>query len=230
MGDYFVVFCLWEKFFWECDMQSSLANLECANTSAGQLDRPKILSNTLPVLALKSVKSTSFQRKCTEVRSCMSSDSTLVVHPNEKRRFRPFIGSDSQSSIQIMSLSLISPVTQLRALRECFSSTSFWLLSSRIWQKHDSGVLLSKIVRSYGDRCWHFEPRHYLSKLHWRFLRFGFQTLSSLLIFQSQWGSTTTEGQWFTITVVSGRLNVVKGLKRTNQIVDFGRNWHIIGL
>jgi hypothetical protein len=30
--------------------------------------------------------------------------------------------------------------------------------------------------------------------------------------------------------VLSGRLNVVKGLKRTNQIVDFGRNLHIIGL
>jgi hypothetical protein len=31
-------------------------------------------------------------------------------------------------------------------------------------------------------------------------------------------------------TVVSGRLNVVKDLKRTNQIVDFGRNRHMIGL
>jgi hypothetical protein len=28
----------------------------------------------------------------------------------------------------------------------------------------------------------------------------------------------------------TGRLNVIKGLKRTNQIVDFGRNRHIIGL
>jgi hypothetical protein len=32
------------------------------------------------------------------------------------------------------------------------------------------------------------------------------------------------------ITVVSGRLNVVKGLKRTNQIVSFGRSGHMIGL
>jgi hypothetical protein len=30
--------------------------------------------------------------------------------------------------------------------------------------------------------------------------------------------------------VVSGRLNVVKDLKRTHQIVDFGRNRDIIGL
>jgi hypothetical protein len=31
-------------------------------------------------------------------------------------------------------------------------------------------------------------------------------------------------------TVVSGRLNVVKDLKRTNQIVGLGRNRHLIGL
>jgi len=31
-------------------------------------------------------------------------------------------------------------------------------------------------------------------------------------------------------TVVSGRLNVVKGLKQTNKIVSFRRNWHLIGL
>jgi hypothetical protein len=30
--------------------------------------------------------------------------------------------------------------------------------------------------------------------------------------------------------MVSGRLNVVKGLKRTNQIVRFGRSCHLIGL
>jgi hypothetical protein len=29
-------------------------------------------------------------------------------------------------------------------------------------------------------------------------------------------------------TVVSGRLNVVKGLKRTNQIASFGRSRHMI--
>jgi hypothetical protein len=31
---------------------------------------------------------------------------------------------------------------------------------------------------------------------------------------------------WNGYTVVSGRLNVVKGLKRTNQIVSFGRSRH----
>jgi hypothetical protein len=31
-------------------------------------------------------------------------------------------------------------------------------------------------------------------------------------------------------TVVSGRLNVVKGLKRSNEIVTFGRNPHTTGL
>ena len=30
--------------------------------------------------------------------------------------------------------------------------------------------------------------------------------------------------------MVSGRLNVVKGLKRISQVVDFGRNPHMIGL
>jgi hypothetical protein len=28
----------------------------------------------------------------------------------------------------------------------------------------------------------------------------------------------------------SSRLNVVKGLKRTNPIVDLGRSWHLISL
>jgi hypothetical protein len=32
------------------------------------------------------------------------------------------------------------------------------------------------------------------------------------------------------ITVVSGRLTVVKGLKRTNQNVSLGRTRHMIGL
>jgi predicted fused transcriptional regulator/phosphomethylpyrimidine kinase len=31
------------------------------------------------------------------------------------------------------------------------------------------------------------------------------------------------------LSVVSGRLNVVKDLKRTNQIVSFGRSSHLIG-
>ena len=36
--------------------------------------------------------------------------------------------------------------------------------------------------------------------------------------------------QYPLLMLFSSRLNVVRGLKRTNQIVSFGRSWHLIGL
>jgi hypothetical protein len=101
---------------------------------------------------------------------------TRISHSSE---FRPFFEGDPQSFIQIMSLSLISPVTQLRALRECFSSTSFWLLSSRIWQKHDSGVLLTMVLKAKQigvvEEVW----RYCTSWLEWCFFENVFRSRSS---------------------------------------------------